>query len=183
MSGTESFDRQNMAEKSFIEALIRCTAANIGLEKVILRAESNPTLPKPRLEFEFLQDSYIPTGRKIAKHSAAGEQIIVYERGEVDTPVMLYIIDNNDERIEKLSRELILMFPKGVADTYNNWVRIRPVLAEWSGFKAPTLGVAALRIEPVIERTFSVKISFTWRLTYERAAAYITDIRLGVNQE
>jgi hypothetical protein len=170
--------------KTFIEGLIKTAASKIGIEKVVLHTVSNLTLPKPRLEIEFIPSTYIPTGRKIAKRQKDGKQIIVNERFEVDTPAMLYIIDNDDARIERLSNELIMAFPKGVADNYNNWVRVTPVLSEWTSFKAPTLGDVAKRIEPMIERTFSVKVNFLWRLTYEQATAYITDINFtGVKYE
>jgi hypothetical protein len=170
--------------KTFVEGVIRQAAAQTGIEKVVLHTASNLTLPKPRLEFEFLPETYIPTGRKIAKRKADGKQIMVNERYEVDTPAMLYIIDNDDARIEHLSRKLVLSFPRGVADTYNNWVRIRAALAEWTGFKAPTVGLDAKRIEPLIERSYSVKVSFLWRLTYEEATPYIEQLDFtGVKYE
>jgi hypothetical protein len=168
--------------KTFFEGLIKEAALKIGIEKVLLHTATSLTLPKPRLEFEFLPDSYIATGRKIAKRREDGKQIIVHERYEVDTPAMLYVIDNNDERIERLSRELVMAFPKGVADSYNNWVRILPVVGEWTGFKAPTLGAELKRIEPIFERTYSVKVSFKWRLTYEQATPLLDNIEFtGVN--
>jgi hypothetical protein len=180
-----------IAEKTFIEQVIREAAAKAGLENVVLYSADikSIALPKPRLEFQFLPDSYIPTGRKIAKRREAirdGEgvirkqQVIVKELYEVDTPVMLYIIDNDDYRIGSLSRKLLLAFPKGVADTYNNWVRIRAVLGEWTGFQTTTLGKTMKRIEPIITRSYNIKVNFTWRLNEELVTPYIEHIELGV---
>lgn len=167
--------------RAFIESVVRDAAGAAGIETVMLKAaSSNITMPKPRVEIEFLQDTFISTGRVIGKRKMNGTEVRVHERYEVDSPVMLHLTDNDDSRVQQLSAGLVLAFPKGVADANNNWVRIKASSAEWRVKNAPVVGIK--RIEPLIERLRLIRVSFTWRLTFEQAVPYITDINFIVKE-
>lgn len=167
--------------KDFIETVIREAACIAGVETVLLKAKSsNITMPKPRVEFEFLPDTFLPTGKVIAKRRQNDTEVRVHERYQVDSPVMLYLTDDNDSRLQQLSNALIMAFPKGVPDENNNWVRIKATGAEWQSKNAPVVGTK--RIEPIIERLRLIRVGFTWRLTYEQAVPYMTDIHFDVKE-
>jgi hypothetical protein len=152
-----------------------------------LSAADNLTLPRPRLEVDFLPDSLTRTGRKLAvtkkpagtelaQASSVPAAIIKKELYEVRFDLTAHVYAEDAAWLEAFEYTFVAAFPRGVDDQRGNWIRIRVNQATFK--KEPTKRVGASEITVFTRIDTLFLITLTGRVTQEDEQALLTTFQI-----
>lgn len=103
---------RNIIENTIKEAAVK---AGLDIQNIMsLSAADNLTLPRPRIELNFIADIYTRTGKKLAVTKALGVQTIKKELYEISIDVTAQIYADNATWLETFEHDFVVAFPRGI---------------------------------------------------------------------
>lgn len=160
---------------------VRDSAELLGLprERVMTKSEKdNITLPRPRIELDFLPETFTRTGRPLGSIPVGAESF--HQRRElyqVSLPVAAQILFSDPARLKEFCYRLVAALPRGFNDAAGNYVKLRAHKGEWEGFTLKRVGDQV--IDPIVKRGYLLHLNVTWRVTGDRLLNYITEINFN----
>lgn len=143
-------------------------------------AKDNITLPRPRLEVQYLPESYLRTGRVLCRQrDGASTPPVQRTRRElyaVRLPVVAHVLADDDAWLDAFTPAFVAALPPGVNDARGLWVAVRVQRAEFAGYAEKRVGAAAVNVFTKRSRLFT--IDFTWRVATEEVVRLLTDITI-----
>jgi hypothetical protein len=139
-------------------------------------AADNLTLPRPRLEVDFLPDSLSRTGRKLAIARVAAVQTTKKELYEVRFDLTAHVYASAAAWLEEFENGFITAFPRGVNDQRGNWIKIRVNQATFKKEPTKRVGTSEITVFTKIDTLFL--ITMTGRVTREEAQALLTTFQI-----
>jgi hypothetical protein len=135
-------------------------------------AADNLTLPRPRLEVDFLPDSYTRTGRKLAVTREKATQSTKKELYEIRFDLTAHVYAEDAVWLEAFEYDFVAAFPRGMDDARGNWIRIRVNQATFK--KQPTKRVDLDEITVFTNIDTLFLVTLTGRVTREDEQALLT---------
>ena len=135
-------------------------------------AADNLTLPRPRLEVDFLPDTMTRTGRKLAVSRAGDTQSTKIELYEVRFDLTAHVYADDAAWLEAFEHDFVAAFPRGVNDARGNWVRIRVNQATFKKDPTKRVGTSEITVFTKLDTLFL--LTLTGRVTREDEQALIT---------
>lgn len=151
------------------------TTAGVQADRVFdVSAADNLTLPRPRVEVNFLPGSYSRTGRKLAVTRAQSVQTTKKELYEARVDLTAQVYADNAAWLAAFENDFVVAFPRGFNDARGNWVKI--LVREATFRKEPTkrVGVKEIKVFTKLDTLFA--LSFTGRVTQEEEEQLITTV-------
>lgn len=160
---------------------VREAAGLLGLpgERVMTKStKDNLTLPRPRIELDFLPETYESSGRLLGPPAAA-ENIGRYKRELylVSLPIAAQILASDPIWLKEFSHRLVAALPRGFNDSAGNYVKLRASEGEWEGYSARRVGDQV--IDPIVRRGYLLHLGAAWRVTREELVNYIRSVNLN----
>lgn len=158
---------------------LRTAAHSAGLDpaKVMeVSAADNLTIPRPRIEYQFLPETWTRSGRKLAVTRHGRTQTRKRELYEVRLDVTANILAEDPVWLAGFERKFAKAFPVGVNDEQGNFVKIRIQEATFSQPAAKRVGETSISVFTKVSTLFS--IAFTWRLTREETENLIHTVTI-----
>lgn len=153
------------------------SAAGLPAGRVMmLSAGDNLTLPRPRVELEFLPESYTRTGRKLAISRAGDVQTTKKELYEVRLDLTANAYAADEAWLAAFCLAFVAAFPRGVNDTRGNWVKIRVEQATFTTPPAKRVGEKEIKVFTKVNTLFA--LCFIWRVTKEEQEQLIKTIEI-----
>lgn len=152
-------------------------AAGLPEGRVMDRSKAdNLTIPRPRIELQWLPETYTRTGRKLGhlKGQIKGKRLLKRETYAAKLQVSANVLVDDPEWLAAFSVAFVRAFPRGVIDDSGNWITIRAEKAEWLNTPAPRVDLETIRVFTNAAQLFV--IGFTWRLTEEQEQQLIERI-------
>ena len=162
--------------------IIRQTAQAAGLPegRVIDQPKAdNLTLPRPRLELQFLQENYTKSGQTLAFTRSRDSLQQKRELYVVTLAVAANVLADNDEWLAGFCYDFTRLLPRGTNDSRGNWVRIAATSSTFGRQPAPRIGNANIEVFRKLNRLFSIDL--TWRVTDEEAFSLIPAFTITTN--
>lgn len=156
--------------RELVTAVITETALKAGLPegRVIYQvAKDNLTLERPRMELQFLPDSFKRTGRKLGVSRTKTEQIRKRELYQVEMDVASNVLAEESVWLGDFCYKFIAALPRGFNDKRGNWVKAKAEKATFG--KAPNKQVGDTVIEVFSKVSELLLLTFVWRITSEEA--------------
>lgn len=155
--------------------IITETAVKAGIPEsnIIDIAPDSITLPKPRLDIQFLPETAIKTGRKLAETRNADGVNNILSLYEVRLSVACNIYTSTVDELEKLSGAFIKALPRKFADAENNIVKLWFASGQWKATGGTQIGLK--KIEPIKTRSRLIRIDFIYHVTTDRLTPYLKD--------
>jgi hypothetical protein len=139
-------------------------------------AADNLTLPRPRVEVDFLPDALTRTGRRLHISRGETEQTIKKELYEVRFDLTAHVYADNEAWLEAFEYNFVAAFPRGVNDSRGNWIKIRVNQATFKKEKTKRVGSGEITVFKRFDTLFLVTL--TGRVTTEEEQALITNIEI-----
>lgn len=136
----------------------------------------NLTLPRPRIETEFLPSSYRRTGRKLAVTRSGGIQTTKKELYEITFDVTANVLADNGQWLAAFEHEFAVAFPRGVNDARGNWVTIRVEKATFATPPAKRVGEKEIKVFTRINTLFVLRL--TGRISEEEETRLMQTINI-----
>lgn len=161
--------------------VIRAAAEAAGLPegRVIDTSKAdNLTIPRPRVELQWLPETYSRTGRKLghAKGATKGKRLLKKELYTAKLQVSANVLAEDAEWLAAFAVAFVKAFPRGITDDSGNWITIRAEKAEWLNSPAPRVGLDTIQVFTKAAQLFV--IGFTWRLTEEMEQQLVERVTL-----
>lgn len=144
-------------------------------------ASDNLTLDRPRLELQFLPETWRRTGRTLAFERTGAERVRKRELYEVDLSVAANILAEDDAWLADFTYTFIAALPRGVNDKRGNWVRVRAEKATFGKAPDNRVGDEIIEVFHYINELFD--LTFTWRVTAEEIEALIPAFTINIATE
>lgn len=161
---------------------VRDAAGLLGLprEHVMTKSyQDNLTLPRPRVELDFLPETYRRTGRGLGTIKLSEDHLkIKKETYEIDLPVVAQILAKDPEWLKESCYRLAAALPRSFDDRHGNHVTLQATQGEWEDFNVRRVGVK--EIDPIKKRGYLLHIRVTWRMTSEQLIEKVSGIDLKV---
>ncbi len=168
--------------RDLIMEKVRDGAELLGLprEKVMGKSlRDNLTLPRPRIELDFLPETLTRSGRKLgAGRIDRGALNIKRELYEASLPIAAQILADDEAWLKEFSWRLIAALPRGFDDEAGNYVRLTAAQGEWENLAVRRVGDTV--IEPIVKRGCLLHLTALRRITAGEAAELIKDINLTI---
>lgn len=147
-------------------------AAGLPEGRVIrLVKKDNITLERPRIEIQFLPETYKRTGRKLGITRTKTDTRRKRELYEVTLQVLANVLAESESWLETFAYNFVARLPKGFNDKNENWVKVRVQKATFG--RPPDVRVADDVIEVFKKANELFAITFTWRITMEEVETLI----------
>ena len=145
-----------------------------------LSKADNLTIPRPRIELQWLPETYTRTGRKLGRRKGAskGKLVLRKELYTAKLQVSANVLVEDEAWLAAFSVAFVKAFPRGVNDAQGNWVTIRAEKAEWLNKPSPRIGLEKIQVFKKAAQLFV--IGFTWRLTEETEQQLIERVTLAI---
>lgn len=162
----------------FARQVIKTGAIKAGIpeKNIIDLAADSITLPKPRLDIQFLPEVFRKTGRTLAinKSDAGFEKILsVYE---VRLGVACNIYTATTQELEKITNAFIKALPRKFANAENNIVKLWVASGQWKIVGGTQVGLT--KIEPIKSRSRLIRVDFVYHVTEDRLTPYMKEFNL-----
>ena len=163
-------------------------AETLGMsrERVMTKSASdNLTLPRPRLELDFLPETYTRTGRLHGGPGlpglspGPGRMRYKKELYQVSLPVAAQALADDEEWLKDFSWRLLSVLPRSFNDKRGNYVRLAAAMGQWEGYEARRVGEAV--IEPIVRRGYLLHLTAIWRICQEELVTYVGKVDLNVH--
>lgn len=125
----------------------------------------NLTLPRPRLEIDYLPGSYQRTGRKLAVSRENGVQTTKKELYEAAFDLTANVLAEDAAWLAAFERDFVAALPRGVNDDSGNWIQIRVEQATFSTPPEKRVGTKEVKVFTRMNTLFALR--FTGRITEE----------------
>lgn len=165
--------------RDFAEQTLKQAAKKAGLDParvMDVSASDNLTIPRPRIEYQFLPEAWTRTGRKLGIVRQGRTQTRKRELYEVRLDVTANILADDAAWLSTFKREFAKAFPPGANDDQGNFVKIRIQQATFSTPPSKRVGTEAISVFTKVNDLFS--ISFVWRLTRDEVANLIHSVTI-----
>ena len=167
---------QELAKSVITAAAI---AAGLPEGRVMDQTEKdNLTLVRPRVELQFLTESYKRTGKKLGIAYTKTALVRKKELYLVTLPVTAHVLADNRQWLGAFCHDFVAALPGGVNDSRGNWVKIRAEKAEFSRAPDKRVGESIIEVFTKVNELFS--LSFIWRITAEEAQVLIPSININL---
>lgn len=163
--------------RELITKMIQDTATTAGAapEHIMsLSASDNLTLPRPRVELNFLPASYTRTGRKLGITRVLDIQTTKKELYEVRLDVTAQVYADDAEWLADFEHDFVAEFPNGIHDTHGNWIRARIEKMTFTQDPTKRVGMKAIEVFTKLDSLFA--LTFTGRVTKDEAQKLITKV-------
>ena len=157
--------------------IVKAAALAAGLPEgriMDVSASDNLTLPRPRLELDFLPDDFTRTGKKLAVTRNGETQTTKKELYETRLALTAQVYADNPAWLEAFEYAFMAAFPPGIEDSRGNWIKIRINRGTFSKERTKRVGASAITIFSKADTLFL--LTLTGRVTSEEEQALITDI-------
>lgn len=168
--------------RDFSENIIKAAAQASGLapDRIInLAKKDNLTLARPRLELQFLPETYTRTGRTLAFTRTRTHLLRKRELYEVQQSVAANVLAEDKNWLASFCYDFVVNLPSGANDARGNWVKIRADKASFSKAPDKRVGEEVIEVFSKVNQLFD--LTFTWRVTSEEAQALIPTFTINVN--
>lgn len=169
--------------RTLAHEVIRQAAEAAGLPQGRVTGQSvkdNLTLPRPRVEVQYLPETYTRSGRPLARQRDMAPPYPVQrtrrELYSVRLPVVAQVLADDDAWLDGFCPAFVAALPRGLDDERGLWVAVRVEKGDWEGYAAKRVGDAV--IAPIIKRARLFTIDFSWRLATEEEVRLLTDITI-----
>lgn len=163
---------------------VRDAAETLGLprERVITQSKKdNLTLPRPRVEIQFLPATYLRTGRRLGRTETAETSAVEKkELYQITLPAAAQALADDPAWLRDFVAGLIPALATAFNDHSGNFVRLRCERGEWENEAVQRVGGNFTVIEPLVKRGYLLHLNATYRATAEEAAALINNIQLKI---
>lgn len=152
--------------RAFALETLTNAAIKAGLEQTKIMdvsAADNITIPRPRLEYQFLPETYIRTGRKLDIGRESGKQVLKKELYEVSLEVTANVLAEDPLWLANFEFDFVASLPRGGDDQRGNWVKIRVQKATFKNPPTKRVGETDIKIFNKLNTLFS--LTFTGRVT------------------
>lgn len=139
----------------------------------------NLTLPRPRLELQYISENYTKSGQTLAYNRTLDSLQQKKELYVVTLAVAANVLADNDEWLAEFCYDFTRILPRGVNDSRGNWVKISASAATFGRQVAPRVGNVSIEVFRKLNQLFS--LDFTWRITDEEAFALIPSFTIQTN--
>lgn len=157
-------------------------AAGLPRERVILETMAdNLTLPRPRLEVQFLPVRYEESGRALALRRTKQNELRKREAYRATQPVIATVFAEDTEWLSAFSYYFIQAFPKGFNDSRGNYVAITAEEATFSKKPDKRVGNTVIQVFSKVETLF--KLGYVWRITRDEEVALIPSITFSTSNK
>lgn len=170
--------------RDFAFAIIADAAQKAGLkpEKVInIVKKDNLTIPRPRLEIQFLPAAYKRTGRTLAFSRNGGEETRKRELYEVELEIAANVLAEDEVWLAAFCHDFVAALPNGKNDGRGNWIRIRVGKAVFSRPPDRRVGEDVIEVFHKARQLFN--ITFTGRVTAEETQNLIEIFKIMPDME
>lgn len=161
---------------------VRDAAELLGLSRDLVMGQSlkdNLTLPRPRIELDFLPETYQRTGRLLGgRKTGPAEMAVKKELYEVSLPVAAQIFADDPEWLKEFCYRLAAALPRGFDDPAGNYVKLVSAQGEWENFAVRRVGGTV--IDPIVKRGYLLHLSVTWRITAEELVDLVNKVELKI---
>ena len=154
--------------RDLLKTIVTEAAVKAGLPegRVYGLADSdNLTLPRPRLEIQYLPNSYRRTGRKLAVTRQNGIQTTKKELYEVTLELTANVLADKPAWLAAFEHDFVAAFPRGVNDARGNWVQVRVEQATFTTPPEKRVGPKEIKVFTKVNTLFALR--FTARITEE----------------
>jgi len=161
---------------------VRDAAELLGLprERVMTKSEKdNITLPRPRIELDFLPETFNRTGRRLGAEPTGSQNIkaIRKELYQVSLPVAAQILTADPAWLKEFCCRLTAALPRGFLDAAGNYVKLQAAQGQWEGFNLKRVGDQV--IDPIVKRGYLLHLNVTWRITKSELLNYISEVNFN----
>lgn len=139
-----------------------------------LSRTDNITLPRPRIEFEILPETYERTGRKIGITRTKSSRTVKKELYEGSFDATVNVLAEDSVWLDTFCDDFVTLFPRGWNDARGNWIKARIQRATFGKKPTTRIGAAEIRVLPKVNTLLVIR--FTRRLTEEEIANLIQTI-------
>ena len=163
--------------RNLILEKVRDAAGLLGLERDMVMTKSekdNLTLPRPRIELDFLPETYNRTGRLLGAKAAGAENIIRKELYEVSLPIAAQVLAKEPDWLKEFCYRLVAALPRGFNDAAGNFIKLQAAQGAWEGFTLKRVGSQV--IDPIVKRGYLLHLNATWRITQDELVRYVTSV-------
>ena len=161
------------------ESIVTQAALKAGLPEGRIfgvASADNLTLPRPRIEIDYLPDSYQRTGRKLAVTRAGGIQTTKRELYEATCDLTANVLADDAAWLAAFEYDFVAAFPRGVNDARGNWVQIRIERATFSTPPGKRVKEKEIKVFTKVNTLFALR--FTGRVTQEEEIRLIQTINI-----
>lgn len=141
-----------------------------------LSASDNITLPRPRIELQFLPEQWARTGRGLHMARTKTQQHTKKELYTAILRVSANVLANDAAWLAAFCPAFVRAMPIGANDAAGNWVKIRVAQATYANTPTKRVGTQAIQVFTKVSQLF--ECVFTWRVTDEQLTALITTITI-----
>lgn len=141
-----------------------------------LAAGDNLTMPRPRIELQYLPGSYRRTGRKLAVTRSGGVQTTKKELYEVAFDLTANVLADDEVWLAAFEHDFVAAFPRGVNDARGNWVQIRVEKATFSTPPERRVGIEEIKVFTKVNTLFALR--FIGRVTSEEEVQLMQTINI-----
>jgi len=162
---------------------VRDAAELLGLQRDRVMSQSlkdNITLPRPRIELQFLPETYERTGRLLGGQKEGGGLLKVKkELYQISMPVSAQIFATDEFWLKEFCYRLAAALPRGFNDAAGNYVKLSSRQGEWEGQAVQRVGSA--EINPLPKYGYILHLTAVWRITSDEMMKLITkfDLKVG----
>lgn len=162
-------------------SIIETAAQAAGLPKGrVLTASKmdNLTIPRPRLELQWLPETIARTGRKLGhvRHAEPETRTLKRELYVVSLDVAALILAESPAWLSRFEAAFLAALPRGVNDAAGNWIQIRAARATWTNEPDTRVGLDVIKVFDKAEKLLVV--TFTWRVSGDEMQDMITDVTM-----
>ncbi len=160
--------------QEFATDIITRAAQQAGLspDRVIAQVKKeNLTLNRPRMELQFLPESYTRSGRTLAYERTKTELVRKRELYTVRLAVAANVLAEDRAWLAAFGYGFVAALPAGANDSRGNWVKIRAEKATFGKPPDKRVGGAVIEVFSKVNELFD--LTFAWRVTEEQAQALI----------
>lgn len=168
--------------QDFAKRIITAAAVTAGLPEGRVMDQSaadNLTIERPRIELQFLPESYRRTGRTLACRRTKTELVRKRELYVVELSVAAHVLAEDREWLAAFCYGFAAALPRGANDSRGNWVKIRADKATFSRPPDKRVGNAVIAVFERANQLFC--LTFTWRITAEDAENLIPSFTININ--
>ena len=165
--------------RELFDSVIANAAREAGLpeERIFgVASNDNLTLPRPRIEVDYLPGSYRRTGRKLAVTRANGMQTTKKELYEAIVDLTANVYADNEAWLAAFEYDFVAAFPRGVDDARGNWVQIRVEKATFTTPPEKRVGNKEIKVFTKVNTLFALR--FTGRITEEEKVRLMQTINI-----
>ena len=157
-------------------------AVSLGLERSRVMTKSladNLTLPRPRIELDFLPEALAATGRlQGGAKDENGRPLFRKELYEVSLAIAAQALADDPDWLTNFVWRFIAALPRGFDDARGNYVKLRAGQGQWEGFDLRRVGT--VEIDPIVKRGYLLHLTAIWRISREEAVDFITQVNFNV---